>query len=35
VVLGLPGELLDLLVGLGHALAAHRHPSLGGKSLWS
>ena len=28
VVLGFPGELLDLLVGLGHALAAHRHPSL-------
>jgi hypothetical protein len=30
VILRFPGELLDLLVGLGHALAAHRHPSLGG-----
>ncbi len=33
VVLRFPGEFLDLLVGLGHALAAHRHPSLAGKVL--
>ena len=30
VVLGLPGQLLDLLVGPGHTLATHRHPFLGG-----
>ncbi len=33
VVLRFPGEFLDFLVGLGHALAAHRHPSLWEKSL--
>src|SRR5204862_1115988 len=30
VVLGLPGQLLDLLVCPGHTLATHRHPFLGG-----
>jgi hypothetical protein len=30
VVLGLPGQLLDLLVSLSHTLATHRHPFLGG-----
>src|SRR6202042_2653690 len=30
VVLGLPGQLLDLLVRPGHTLATHRHPFLGG-----
>ena len=33
VVLGFPGQFLDLLVGLRHALAAHRHPPLVGKVL--
>ena len=30
VVLGLPGQFLDLLVRPGHTLATHRHPFLGG-----
>ena len=30
VVLRLPGQFLDLLVSLGHTLATHRHPFLGG-----
>src|SRR5262249_45567285 len=31
VVLGFPGQLLDFLMGLGHALATHSHPFLSGR----